>query len=225
MGIQADGGSPATPLKTLIVSQDRVASVLAGRLLERLGHARPERVETLAEAQAKAGAFEVLLVDADLWAAGGREWPVEGRPLVIAMSASAGDVGADAHLLKPLSLEALEQALKAGSTADPWEELLRMFGRDGVARMVTMLERDLPQLEVVLSESLDGQDRSGLRRQAHTMRGVAQQLGALTLADQCTVTEAAGRDAPWSEVVAGVRAMLTQYKALVRQLRERLDGG
>lgn len=227
MAIQADGGAPATPLKTLIVSRDRVAAVLAARLLEKLGHARPERVESLVDAQAQvhAAAFDILLVDADLLAAGGRDWlPAAGGPRVIAMSATPGDVGADAHLLKPLSLEPLAEALKARADG-VGDEMLRLFGHDGLLKMVGVLERDLPQLEVVLGEALDGEDRSGLRRQAHTLRGVAQQLGAHALADHCTATEAAGRDAPWPQVVAGVRTMLAQYKAVVRQLRERLNGG
>lgn len=220
------------PLRALIVSGDSVAAVLAARLFERLGHPRPERLSSLSEAAAQRSRFDLLLVDADLPDAGltVAAWmqASEERPRIIAMSSVAADIGAETHLRKPLTLDALAAALArdAGASAQQdsavaiWNELQQQFGTEGAVELVTALVDDLPTQQQRMATALQGGDLVALKRVAHALRGVGLQLGANTLVRRCADTEAAaGAGQAAAAIELGAR-LLRCHEALVEGLHD-----
>jgi HPt (histidine-containing phosphotransfer) domain-containing protein len=224
------GASP-TSLRVLIVSGDSVAAVLAARLFERLGHPRPERVKSLAEAAAERSRFELLLVDADLphadtsvaaWMQAG-----EARPRIIAMSSAAADMVADTRLRKPLTLDALAAALvpeagasaRQGSAVAIWTELQQQFGAEGATELVTALVDDLPTQQQRMSAALQGSDLDALKRVAHALRGVGLQLDVAALVQLSGETEGAARDGRKDAATELGARLIRQYEGLVEGLR------
>ncbi len=106
-----------------------------------------------------------------------------------------------------------------------WDELLELFGRDGVAEMLDTLERDLPQQQQKLDTALAAQDRGAIKRIAHSLRGVALQFGATALAEHCgSIEHAVAGDVPLDDVVQDAVAMLDRQLALTQRLRAALHG-
>lgn len=107
-----------------------------------------------------------------------------------------------------------------------WDELLQLFGRDGVAEMLDALEGDLPRQRQQLDAALLAQDRAAIKRIAHSLRGVALQFGAEGLAEHCSAVERAiAADAPLADVATDANIMLDRQLALTRCLHEALHGG
>lgn len=226
----ANPASP-TPLRVLIVSGDGVASVLAARLFERLGHPRPERLKSLAEVAAQASRFDLLLVDADLPDAGSvaAAWRQAGGPCprLIAMSTAEAGIGADAHLRKPLTLEALAAALgpearmpEQDSALAIWTGLQRQFGDEGAVELVTALVDDLPTQQQRMAAALQGGDLAALKRVAHALRGVGLQLGAAALVRRCSGTEAAAGAGQADAAFEAGKHLIRCHEALVEGLRD-----
>lgn len=222
------GASP-TSLRVLIVSGDSVAAVLAARLFERLGHPRPERLKSIAEAAAQQSRFDLLLVDADLPDAAVAGMPArEQWPRIIAMSTAAADIGADVHLRKPLTLEALAGALapEAGlpgrqdSAIAVWTGLQRQFGSAGAAELVTALVDDLPTQQQCMAAALQGSDLAALKRIAHALRGVGLQLDIAVLVQLSGETEGAARDGRRDAAVELGARLIRQYEEWVEGLRD-----
>lgn len=116
-----------------------------------------------------------------------------------------------------------------GTTAqedlDPetWAELLELFGRDGITEMITALQNDLPQQQQQLAHALAAEDRSALKRIAHSLRGVALQFGAAALAQSCGEIELSiAGQAPTAQIGADTARMLDRHAALVYSLQDAL---
>lgn len=201
------------PLRVLLVGGDRVGATLAARMIERLGHPPPQRQET---ADSLPDSCDVLLLDADAFDLA--QLPRPARLAVIAISADDNRAAllVDAWLRKPLQLPALTAALD-DARRPAWNELLRMFGRDGVAEMLAALRGDLAQQQQRIDAALQQGDRQALRRCAHGLRGVGLQFGAAVFADLCAQVEQ-GED-----TALAVR-MRAAYAELVQQLEDRLHG-
>lgn len=106
-----------------------------------------------------------------------------------------------------------------------WDELLQLFGRDGVAEMVEALQRDLPLQGQRLDAALRAQDRGAIRRIAHSLRGVALQFGAESLAGHCgNIERAIAADAPIAEIASDAKVMLDRHRALTQHLSDALHG-
>lgn len=106
-----------------------------------------------------------------------------------------------------------------------WDELLQLFGRDGVAEMIEALQRDLPQQGQRLDAALRAQDRGAIRRIAHSLRGVALQFGVESLAGHCgDIERAIAADTPIAEIAVDAKTMLDRHLALTRHLSDALHG-
>ncbi len=101
------------------------------------------------------------------------------------------------------------------------DELLQLFGRDGVIEMLEALQRDLPQQRRHLIEASAREDRPSLKRIAHNLRGAALQFGAEPLAQHCAdIEQSVAGDVPTSRIVADAEQMLDRYAALLSRLKE-----
>ncbi|MEW6167137.1 MAG: Hpt domain-containing protein [Pseudomonadota bacterium] len=106
-----------------------------------------------------------------------------------------------------------------------WNELLELFGRDGVAEMITALQSDLPQRQRQLADALAAEDRNALKRIAHSLRGVALQFGAAALAQSCgEIEQAVAAQAPTAQLGVDTARVLDRYAALVQGLQDALHG-
>jgi signal transduction histidine kinase/CheY-like chemotaxis protein len=124
--------------EVLVVDDNAVNRRVAQRMLDRLGYASQtaENGEE-AVAMAQSGRFGAILMDCHMPVMDGLEatrrlramaWPLEGRPRIIALTASAMETdrdacfaaGMDAFLVKPLNLDRLRTALN--TTAAPANE-------------------------------------------------------------------------------------------------------
>jgi HPt (histidine-containing phosphotransfer) domain-containing protein len=235
MRSEPDADMQTMPMRSLVVGSDRVACTLAARLIERLGHPAPLRVSSVEDAVALGEGFDVALVDDS--ALHGKHavasWPqLAGRLIVMsAANAEVAGIPAQAVLRKPLTLEALASALLGLRSPEGdddfdtalWSELLRLFGRSGLAEMIAALRLDLSRQQQQFERARQQRDGAALRGIAHALRGAAQQLGAVRLASLCTEVEsgaAAGIGADNAE--RGAR-MLSRYGALVSRLQRELE--
>ena len=106
-----------------------------------------------------------------------------------------------------------------------WDELLQLFGRDGVAEMLGALQAELPKQRQQLDAALLAQDRDAIKRIAHGLRGAALQFGATELAALCgSIERAIANDAPLTDIATDATAMLERQQALTRSLSDVLHG-
>ncbi|MDP9139879.1 MAG: Hpt domain-containing protein [Pseudomonadota bacterium] len=102
-----------------------------------------------------------------------------------------------------------------------WDELLQLFGRDGVAEMLDALQRDLPVQQERLADALAADNRSALKSIAHSLRGVALQFGAAALAQSCgDVEQSAAGQMPTAQLGTDTVHLLDGYVALLRSLQD-----
>lgn len=216
-------------MKTLVIDGDGVSRRLAGLLLQRLGQPVPEFAEA-ADAP-PSGPYDLVLATVEAAVDTLESLRRETAParLIAVISRDAAELrlaclraGADAVLTKPLSLQALADALRREQDdfdAATWAELRRLFGSAGVSRLAGVLADDLPVQQAGLTKALGDGDCAGLRRIAHALRGVSLQLGATALAELWSQAEqaAAGGDA----ATAGQLAMelMRRHAALVTGVR------
>lgn len=232
-----DGNAPPPTLRLLLVCSDPVTRTLALRMTERLGHPAPIVATCLAEAGASFADCNVLLIDAADVSAGASDQlaAARARPsiIVVTWDGEQAPIHADATLIKPLELSAFAAALDAVSPAsadsdlDPaaCAELRHLFGRTGLAEMLSALRRDLPLQQQRLEAALLAQDRPAIRRIAHGLRGVALQFGAHRLAALCSAVERCALEPRESGVLdADPARMLARHAALVQDIEDVLHG-
>jgi HPt (histidine-containing phosphotransfer) domain-containing protein len=107
-----------------------------------------------------------------------------------------------------------------------WDELIQVFGREGLAEMIQALHADLPLQQQRLAEALRAGDSEGLKQIAHSLRGVALQFGATRLVAQWSALEhciANGGVLP--EVATAATAALECQAQMNQSLYEALDAG
>ena len=113
----------------------------------------------------------------------------------------------------------------SGFDPEVWDELLQLFGRDGVAEMIDALRSDLPQQRQRLETALAAQDRGAIKQIAHGLRGVALQFGAEGLADHCAgIEQSLAGGAPLAGIAASAAHMLDRHDAMTKSLNEALRG-
>ena len=150
--------------------------------------------------------------------------PPERQPVIIAVTANAMDgdrqrcldAGMDDYIAKPIRLEAMQNAiLRWGGqmevdVAAPMEsaasddlldadtvEMLQSLGNGGpgiFGELLGILEQQSPQLIDGIAASLENGDTATLRRNAHTLKGSALNLGARAMADVCLRIEHAAEE-------------------------------
>lgn len=106
-----------------------------------------------------------------------------------------------------------------------WNELLELFGHQGMAEMLDTLQRDLELQQRRLAEALAAEDREAFKRLAHSLGGVASQFGAVGLAQDCgDIERSVAGPVPTARIGADTTRMLDRYMALLRGLRTLLSG-
>jgi signal transduction histidine kinase/DNA-binding response OmpR family regulator len=138
--------------------------------------------------------------------------------------------GMNEHLTKPLRKAILAEALARhlvraqenevapAVQADAWAALLEDFGVDGVRRLANTFEHQ--QGEELATMSLD--DRSDLRRKAHSLKGAARLFGADALAERAARLEALAMDADPNEIAALTAAIAVDFAAVCREIKSKL---
>ncbi|TDU23200.1 HPt (histidine-containing phosphotransfer) domain-containing protein [Panacagrimonas perspica] len=227
----------AAPLRILLATTDPVQAVLAARLIQRLGHPAPHRVQGWDAAIAAMPEFP-----ADVWLVDSRLLPRDDAsattlPWIITIRAAPSDLQGipknryDDVLGTPLSLEPLSAALQrrrlpgdappddfSGAT---WSELLRLFGPTGVAELLGALRNDLPTTRARQAQAIQSHDFPGLKRIAHSLRGASLQLGAEDLARLLASAEHAALEGSTEAAELGAQA-LARYSALIERLDDEL---
>ncbi|MEX5359332.1 response regulator [Klebsiella pneumoniae] len=203
-----------TGLHILLAEDNLVNQKVARRLLEQLGH-RCEVVSNGREAleRWRAACWDLLLIDLQMPEMDGEtairllreETPALGRQHQPAMAMTAhamqGDrerclaMGFDGYIAKPVSLEALREAIaRVGAAEDSGLEeekglpdeahLLKQCADDPelVEELLGLFAEGLDAATSALTHAIDANDRETLRRTAHKLRGEAVTLGFQRLA-------------------------------------------
>lgn len=219
---------------------DPVQAALAAQLIQKLGYPAPHRVQGWQAALEAARDFQadVWIVEAHLLPGAHAPAPMP-RPWIIVITPTSHDLreatgyACDDTLSPPLNLPALSAALSAASQPGPaqetsaddfcatsWNDLLRLFGTDGLTELVAVLRKDLPITCERLQQATRDRDWTALRQIAHSLRGACQQLGADDLAQLCVRAEQAARETLPAAADHAAAALL-RYAALV----DRLENG
>lgn len=93
-----------------------------------------------------------------------------------------------------------------------YHKLLRQFARE---------QRDAPER---IRSLLDGGDLSAIRAQAHTVKGVASNLGAVNVQSAAAAIEAAARDTDAAAVTAGLPDLASALGKVIDAIEEVLGG-
>ncbi|WP_323059729.1 hybrid sensor histidine kinase/response regulator [Klebsiella variicola] len=201
-------------LHILLAEDNLVNQKVARRLLEQLGH-RCEVVNNGREAleRWRATCWDLLLIDLQMPEMDGEtairllreETLARGREHQPAMAMTAhamqGDrerclaMGFDGYIAKPVSLEALREAIaRVGAAEDSGLEeekglpdeahLLKQYADDPelVEELLGLFAEGLDAATAALTHAIDANDRETLRRTAHKLRGEAVTLGFQRLA-------------------------------------------
>jgi len=222
----------------LLAITDPVQSVLAARLIQRLGHTPAHRVQSW-----NAALDAISKHPADVWLVDARLFPRDEAPApaalpwIIAITAAIDDLhGVPKHryddvLTSPLSLQSLSEALLRRRipgappddfSATTWSELLRLFGPAGVSELIGALRKDLPMTRARQEQAALEHDLPALKRVAHSLRGASLQLGADDLARLCASAEQAALDESPVASQLGAQA-LARYSALIERLEDELQ--
>ena len=243
-GITTVAATPGTApaLKILLVDDDPVSRRLAGLMLERLGHGRPDTAadgRAALEAVRRQG-YDLLLMDLEMPELDGLEATREivrqlgaQRPRIVIMTAAEDDreacraAGADDYLGKPLSQQALAAAL-AGARPEPpppddfnaaaWAELCRVFTAAGAAELVQATSADLPEQRRRRDTAMHAGDLAALR-------GASLQFGAEALAQLCGEAEMACAAGEKETALRLGAEALERYAALVVRLGREAQAG
>jgi len=218
-------------VNVLVLEPDRVARRLAALLLERLGHPSPTFIEDLNAVPA--GDWRLVLASLPIAQLPQLRAALGPQTRIIAMAAqdsaalrqACAQAGIDELLIKPLSGEALAQALAGAApgagdfNAAAWKEMRDLLGPVGVSRLIAALVDDLPLQQQRLNAAADAGDLPALRQLAHALRGVALQLGASALAGQWQSAEHAATAGDAAGALGLCRELLHRHAVLVERLR------
>lgn len=220
-------------MKTLVVDSDGVSRRLAALLLQRLNRPLPDFAETASTLPA--GPYDLVLVTVDP-AAGALDFlrrnTAPARLIAVITQDSEQQrqaclrAGADAVLSKPLSLQALADALRRDPDdfdAATWADLQRLFGADGARRLAGVLAADLPVQQAGMADALHNGDLGSLKRIAHALHGVSLQLGATALAGLWSQAEQAAAAGDAEDAARLASAVMRRHVALVDRVRNEVS--
>ncbi|MGE3875296.1 MAG: TMAO reductase system sensor histidine kinase/response regulator TorS [Parvibaculaceae bacterium] len=208
-------GSGGRGLNILVVEDDAATRLVAAQFLSRLGHA----VDDVSDGYAALAQFnkrrpDLVLMDISMpdkdgiatarelrAAAGAKTVPI------IAMSAHVFKEevdrylasGMDAYVAKPLTIEALAQAI-ASVTADSgldraqWDADLELIGKEAVSRIFAIVEETLPPRFTAMHEALQAKNFAKLKDLAHATYSTAASAGFTELCHEARALENSARN-------------------------------
>ena len=167
-------------------------------------------------------------------------YPEDRRPKIIAVTANAmeGDrerfiaAGMSEYVSKPIKVDVLVRAMRFCLGAAPertegrmsetpgeldpraLDQLLEVIGgdRDALKELVQSFLDEGPDLVNRLRRAVEADDADALRRAAHTLKGSANDFGALTLARLCREIEAMGRASEVATAAGKVQEAAQEYQ-------------
>ena len=234
---------PMRPLKILLAEDNEINRRVVIDMLARVGHT-VEVANDGEEAVARwtTGTFDVVIMDVRMPRMDGfeatatiraREAPTEHTP-IIALTAHAmkGDreaclaAGMDGYVPKPVRAQdlysALERHARRRTLGFDREVALRRVGGDP-ALLDELLElftgREGPRLVASLRDALERDDRTELRRHAHSLKSSLVLLGADVVAETCAHLESSAMTAGREELAALVTRIAEDVDVLVQRRR------
>ncbi len=229
---------PMRPLRILLAEDNEINRRVVIDMLERAGH-RVEVANDGEEAVARwtTGTFDAVIMDVRMPNMDGfeatsvirsREGPTEHTP-IIALTAHAmkGDreaclaAGMDGYVPKPVRAQdlyaALELHTKRRAPAFDREVALRRVGGDPALLddlLALFVDHEGPRLVTAIGDALERQDRSELRRHAHSLKSSLVLLGADMVAETCAELETSAMSAP-REDLEGLVSRITDEVAIL----------
>ena len=97
---------------------------------------------------------------------------------------------------------------------------LRRLG--ALERIVAVFLETTPSQLNQVRQALAGEDREGLGRLVHSLKGSAAYLGAIEMMQRCKELEELARDADSEAWQAGLDAVVGAFERLAKELRRRL---
>jgi HPt (histidine-containing phosphotransfer) domain-containing protein len=106
------------------------------------------------------------------------------------------------------------------------DSLLETVGGDRtfLAELVEAYLGDSPGLLEAMRGGLRGDDRTALRRAAHTLKSTSASLGAKAFAAACREVETSALEADPTWLAGRIQAVAADYEPVAAALRERLGG-
>lgn len=141
--------------------------------------------------------------------------------------------GMNEHLTKPLRKSVLTDALRRHLGArtpdasvhsqpllatDTWAALLEDFGPQGLASLAATFESQ----QAAELQTMSADDRTDLRRKAHSLKGSAKLFGATSLAERAERLEAIALDAEPDEIAALTAAIMQDFALACSEIRRNL---
>ena len=245
------------PLRILLAEDNVVNQKVALGLLDRLGYRADvvanglEVLESLLRQS-----YDVVLMDVHMPEMGGEEatrlvleqWPSDGRPRIIAMTANAlqGDrerylsAGMDDYVSKPVKVPELVRALTESQTIASrraednspsctapvdfavLQEFETMMGEDGpglVQELITLYLEDSPELMATMRRAIAEEEATVLQRAAHTLKGNSDTVGATKLSARSFDLQRLAETGS----VEGAPALLQHIETEFEQARQELE--
>ena len=237
------------PLRLLVAEDNAVNQKVARLLLERMAYKSDfagNGLEALAAVERQT--YDVVFMDVQMPEMDGlaatrelcRLYPPDSRPRIIGMTANASEedrklcelAGMDDYVAKPVTPILLANALKRANRRPDPAAVVDDFSPDGLASMHDMfgddtadilsaMAADLPDRHHALSRGLETRNAELVVREAHTLKGNAQMLGALALSSLCErVERLAGASLEESRPLA--HDILRRYERLVARAQQEL---
>lgn len=105
-------------------------------------------------------------------------------------------------------------------------DILRQLNQEGqpdiVREVLTLFLDDAPRRLAAIRDALERRDAAALRREAHTLKGAAAHIGAVTFERHCRQLEALGRAASLDGAPEIVRQIHTEFDRVRDEIRRLL---
>lgn len=248
-------GATGRALRVLVVDDEAINRKVAAIALRRLGHVVGEAVDGMDALEAlRAEAYDVVLMDLEMPRLHGLEaarrirdeWQPDGRPRVIALTASARRedregcmaAGMEDYLTKPLRLAALEAKLGRARPEEPAadggagalpaldpEQMAELRALDRtmapglLAELMEAFYRQAPERIASLRSAVERGDTALLNRLAHGLKGAGGTVGARGLAVLCAELERADCSHDAASALQLVAAIQREFDRVLEALR------
>jgi CheY-like chemotaxis protein/HPt (histidine-containing phosphotransfer) domain-containing protein len=253
------------PLKILLVEDILVNQKIALQMLQRLGYRADvandgrEALEALQRQMYDVVLMDIQMPEMDGWETTLRirgDLSPEAQPWIIAMTAHARpedrqkslSLGMNSYVSKPISLEALEAALKQYGNQQQHqtqeatveivststnlqtvidesviEDLRSMAGSEGdrlITELIQVYLEDTPATIQELKNALAAENLTKIRKTAHALRSPSVSIGAVNLGKICEMLEYIAQDQSLEEITDLVNQLEIEYQNVIKTLKK-----